>query len=92
MICVLIAGEGPNEIGDGTSPGAIQALLEKIRPHDWKIRRSLRWKDVRKLRTNTPGDGDVRTVEALFLLARESGCNALVFLCVASALWMRGAR
>src|SRR5258708_33365556 len=91
MIRVLIAGEGANEIGrwagrNGTDAertsgaGVIEVLLEKVRRGGWEILHALKWKDVRKLRANAPGEGDARTVKALALLATEKGCHSLVFL------------
>ncbi len=49
MIRVLIAGEGPNEIGSGPAgerregersrgAGVIEALLAKVRPAGWELR------------------------------------------------------
>jgi hypothetical protein len=90
MIRVLIAGEGPNEIGQvspagspdgpGRSDGVIEALMSKVRPGGWAVRGVLQWKDVRKLRPNAHEDGEARTVRGLALHARERGCNALIFL------------
>jgi hypothetical protein len=71
MIRVLIAGEGPNEIGthfdrsqdprpilDETVIGVIEALLLKIRPGGWKTHGTMQWKAVPKLRPNSPGEGE----------------------------------
>ncbi len=92
MIRILIAGDGVNEIRPFTkgSPlatksvsdgrGVIDALLAKVRPGGWEVRQRLLWKDVRKYSPNAPGQGEERTVNALLLLARERGCNALIFL------------
>jgi hypothetical protein len=89
MIRILIAGEGPNEIGHAPSnaqpqqaayDGVIEAFLTKVRPGGWEIRAAVQWKDVRKLRSNASEDGEARTVRGLQLRARELGCNALVFL------------
>ncbi|MBI4703201.1 MAG: hypothetical protein HY744_18955 [Deltaproteobacteria bacterium] len=93
MIRLLVAGEGANELGRfaradrsageaerTVGPGVIEALLAKIRPGGWEIRRALLWRDVRKYRPGLPGEGEARTVNGLILLARELGCHALVFL------------
>src|ERR1700690_1066611 len=91
MIRILIAGEGANELGEplrgalveGERPaggGVIEALMAKVRRADWQVREAMLWKDGRKIRSNAPGDGDRRTVDALAMRAREHGCHALVFL------------
>jgi hypothetical protein len=90
MIHLLIAGEGTNEIGEAQVPftegerssggGVIEALVAKVRPAGWQVRRARRWKDVLKLIPNAPGKGDERTVRGLALQAGELGCNALLFL------------
>lgn len=90
MIRLLLAGEGPDEIGlpaknlsEGERPsggGVIEALLAKVRPAGWQVTATVQWKDVHKLRPNVPGSGDARTVQVLAMTAREQGCNALVFL------------
>jgi hypothetical protein len=88
---IRIAGEGSGEIGprravafgEGGRPsggGVIEALMAKVRPSGWSIRDAMIWKDVRKLRVNSHGDGEAKTVAGLALQARELGCNALVFL------------
>lgn len=93
MIRILVAGEGANEIGrfaaggrsaseaeQTSGPGVIEALLFKVRPGGWQIRRGVLWRDIRKYRPGAPGKGDVLAVNGLVLMARELGCNALVFL------------
>jgi hypothetical protein len=91
MMRVLIAGEGPDELGplppaefvEGGRPsggGAIEALLAKVRPTGWQVTAAMVWKDVRKLKPNAAGDGDAKTIAGLALHAKERGCHALVFL------------
>ncbi|HEY1695971.1 MAG TPA: hypothetical protein VGG39_27580 [Polyangiaceae bacterium] len=91
MIRVLVAGEGPNELGqplegivvEGERPtggGVIEALMAKVRPTRWQVIQTVSWKDVHKLQPNSPETGDARTVAILVLRAKEMGCHALVFL------------
>lgn len=90
MIRVLIAGEGPNELGEwrssserasspSTGQGVIEAFLGKVRPGGWEVRDAIAWARVPKL---LPGaaDGEARTVKALVLQAKERGCHVLAFL------------
>lgn len=91
MIRVLIAGEGPNELGDAAGAqvvegerhsggGLIEAFMTKVRVGDWRVVGRMHWKDIAKLRVDARGDAESRSVRALVLKARELGCNALVFL------------
>lgn len=78
MIRVLLAGEGPNELG-GEKMGVLQTLLEKVRPDGWEIVGRIRWKDIPKLVVGPTAGGDGLAVQRLVLLARERGCHVVVF-------------
>ena len=91
MIRILIAGEGPNEIGDksdvevhegerSAGGGVIDAFLTKVRVSGWEVRCRMHWKDIPKLRVNVPGHEDAKAVRVLEMRAAELGCNALIFL------------
>src|SRR5260221_6456908 len=92
MIRILIAGEGANELGrwlrsdrppnddePTRGPGVIGAVLDKVHPGGTIVVSSLAWKHIHKLRPNSPGSGDTKSVHILAMRARELGCNALIF-------------
>ena len=87
---ILIAGEGPNEIGgwataapyraSAPSPGVIEALLRQIRSEGWTIEQGWLWKSVRKYKVRPQKQPETQTVLGLALAAHEAGCNVLAFV------------
>lgn len=89
MIRIYIGGEGRNELGSWAAeeayqsdeyPGAIQALLGRVRRDGWRIEGGMMWKNIRKLKVNTPGRAEVRNILGLVLKAKENGCLAVAFI------------
>ncbi len=95
MIRLLLAGEGPSELGrlgpersplshppEGLSKGSgvIEALLSRVRPAGWLVVDRVVWKDIRKLVPNVPGAGDNANVRRVVQRARDLGCHAVVFI------------
>jgi hypothetical protein len=93
-IRIMLAGEGPNELGgwarhpsyrDSREAGVLEALLRCLRADGWEIHEARLWKDkpqtYRSL-TGTPKrvHPEEHKVAALALDASESGCDALVFV------------
>jgi hypothetical protein len=92
---ILLAGEGPNELGDlhtcngaradraaevTEGQGVLQALLCKIRTSDWTIATAYCWKDIRKLRVASADRGDFKNAQRLILRASELGLHGIAFL------------
>ncbi len=97
---IFIAGEGPNDLGgwcrlrqyrdDPPLPGALETLLRKVCNEGWLILDSIRWKDIKKLRSRyrktaghqvriNAGANEEKNVHAAALMARERGCQVLAF-------------
>jgi len=86
---VFLGGEGRNELGSWSGPasyqssevcGVLEALLRKVKPNGWQIVGGMAWKDIRKLRPNSPGRAEHQNVSALVLKAREAGVDLLAFV------------
>lgn len=90
---VMIAGEGPNEIGRWArdpsyagdyaakhGDGVIGALLERVAGDLTQVAHGCELKNVRKYRVGRHGDGEARTIAALLLDAKERGVELLVVL------------
>jgi hypothetical protein len=86
---VLLAGEGPNELGGWYThpsyrakhpePGALETLLRKVAPEGWEIRGAVVWKQLTQYRANDRLPKDELNTRALGLMAREHGCDLIVF-------------
>jgi shikimate kinase len=88
VITVFLAGEGATELGgwaaEGpyrtTSPGILQALLERVAPSGWEVHGSAIWKSIRKYTVRSESrDAEVKTVLGLALHADENELDVLVF-------------
>lgn len=92
-VTVMIAGEGPNEIGrwarhpsyadeyaEIQGDGVIGALLERVADGVAQVTHGCMLKDARKYRAGRHGDGEARTLAALRLDAQERGIEVLVVL------------
>jgi len=86
---VFLGGEGRNELGSwcghpsyqsGDVCGVLEALLRKVKSDGWSIVGGIAWKDIRKLRANSPGEAERHNVRALVLKAREAGCDLVAFV------------
>jgi hypothetical protein len=84
---VFLAGEGAGELGGRarrppyrtSDRGVIEALLRKVRPDGWHVGDAVCWKDIRKYRVGQHRGPDMRNVIGAALMARDAGCDALVF-------------
>ena len=85
---VFLGGEGKNELGSrygdpvyqsDESPGVIEALLRRVRPHGWTVMGARRWREIHKLRAKGPTPNDEQNVLGLALEARRAGANVLAF-------------
>jgi hypothetical protein len=86
---VLLAGEGPTELGDWhrepawrpspCSPGVIEALAHEAVPGDWTVAEAVAWKSIRKYRSGDHRQPETRNVLGIALLARERGYHTVLF-------------
>ena len=79
MIRVLIAGEGPHEIGREGQPGVIVALLRRIRPDGWEVTGRLQWCHMPKYSVGRADHGDKANVRRLLLDATERQVDVVAF-------------
>ena len=86
---VLLAGEGPNELGgwarhpsyrNTEEPGAIEALLRKVRAEGWRVVDGVLWKQIRKYQVGNRRGAEERNVLGLVLKAKEVGCDLVAFV------------
>jgi hypothetical protein len=90
MIRVLLAGEGPNELGGwaiesphrdaAPSPGVIEALLKRERPDGWIVVDGIAWRSLRKLRVGEHGEAEARNIRGLLLRAWEMKAHVVAFV------------
>ena len=87
---VFICGEGPSDIGRWArqpeyreqydSHGLIGAIARKVADGEWEICDGLVHKNVPAYRANRIGDsGEVRKLFGAIEMAREAGCDVLLF-------------
>ena len=79
MIRVLIAGEGPHEIGRERQPGVIVALLQRIRPDGWEVTARLKWCHIPKYSVGRADHGDEASVRRLLFDATERQVDVVAF-------------
>ena len=86
---ILLAGEGPNELGRWArepafrkdyGAGVIEALLRKIRPEGWVVCGGVSWRSIRKYKIGEHRNAEIRNVMGLVLKAREQGCDGVAFV------------
>jgi len=89
MIRVVLAGEGPNELGtwsreapyrEPSTPGVVEALLKRVRPDGWKVVDAVPWRSLRKLRVGKHGEAERRNIRGLVLRAWEAGAHIVAFV------------
>lgn len=85
---VFLSGEGRCELGSRAGhrsfqsddePGALHALLARVRASGWEIGGSCEWKRIRKFRAGKFDHEDTRNVLGAALDAKEAGCDVLAF-------------
>ncbi|MBI5486564.1 MAG: hypothetical protein HY905_04455 [Deltaproteobacteria bacterium] len=98
---VLLAGEGPTELGDWhrerawrpspCAPGVVEALARGVGDGDWVIADAVSWKSIRKYRPGGHRHAEARNVLGVVLMARERGMDAVLFVRDRDGLPERGA-
>jgi hypothetical protein len=88
VIRVLVAGEGPHELGDWAKEpqyrpqhprdGVLLALMRRIQPDGWTVGRAVVWRHIRRFRVGER-TGDDLNLRRLALDAREAECDVIVF-------------
>ncbi|MEW5851370.1 MAG: hypothetical protein AB2A00_21455 [Myxococcota bacterium] len=85
---VLLAGEGPTELGGWANepayrtpenPGLLEVLARRIRPDGWEIGDAIIWKYIRKYRSGDHRTPEQRNLLGALLLAHEKGLSGVVF-------------
>jgi hypothetical protein len=83
-IKVWLGGEGNCELGSGTAPGAVEALLRTVEATGWRVDGATQWRRIRKFRVGRAGRDDnhedIHNVCGLALTAWEAGCEVLAFI------------
>lgn len=79
MIQVLVAGEGPHEIGREDQPGVIVALLRRIRPDGWEVAARVQWCRIPKFAVGRADHGDEASVRRLLFDATERQVDVVAF-------------
>ncbi len=89
MIKILLAGEGPNELGKWARDpsyrgnyenGVVEELLKKVCDRGWEVVDGVSWKKIRKYKRGGRKDAEMKNVMGLAEVAKEKGCDVLVFV------------
>ncbi len=87
---VLLAGEGPTELGDWfkepayrsspCAPGVVETLARSVADGDWTVVDAMPWRSIRKYRSGGHRQAETKNVLGMVLSARENGCGAVLFV------------